>query len=121
MGGHCPWHAGESAKRHKIGAAEFVSVGFDYWAGTVAVDAGPPVTGNVLDDGQHAALEQPLASRAAEPRDAHRLGADALPITGSAPGTGTSSTGRQSTVIPSRARSSAIRRAVSRAASPAAG
>ena len=41
----------------------------------MAVDPGAAVTGDMLDDGQHAALEQPLADRSAEPRDAPRLGA----------------------------------------------
>ncbi len=38
-------------------------------AGVMAVDAGAAVAGNVLDDRQHAAGEQPLAHRPAETRD----------------------------------------------------
>ncbi len=40
----------------------------------MAVDPGPPMSGNVLDDREHAALEQPLAHRSGKPRDATRLG-----------------------------------------------
>ena len=40
----------------------------------MAIDPGPPVPGNVLDDREHAALEQPLADRSGKLRDAARLG-----------------------------------------------
>ena len=40
----------------------------------MAVDPGAAMAGNVLDDRQHAALEQPLAHRSGKLRDATRLG-----------------------------------------------
>ena len=39
----------------------------------VAIEEGTAVAGNMLDDGQHSTLEQPLANRSAEAGDTARL------------------------------------------------
>ena len=86
----------------------------------MAVGAGPAVAGNVLDDRQHAAVEQAGAGR---PRQrATRAGSRPKarsPMTSWPCGWRTSSTGAQSTSMPSRRSSAAISRALSQLASRA--
>ena len=47
--------------------------GIDNWASIMAIDAGPTMTGNVLEDRQHAAVEQRLADHPSEAADAARI------------------------------------------------
>jgi len=61
-------------KRRKIGARQFVDLGLYHRTRVMAVDPSTPMAGDVLDDRQYAALEQPLANRSGKFRDASRLG-----------------------------------------------
>ncbi len=73
--------------------------------------------GNVLDDGQDGAGEEPVADRAAQRRDAlGRAEKARAPITACVRASATSSTGAQSTVIPTSRKSWAMSRAASHAA-----
>ena len=113
MRGHRPGHAGQRAKRREIAVRSTAGSVVDPRQRDVAVDPRAAVSRDVLDDRQHAAVQQPLADRAAErarrgparcPRRGRRSPDRRRAPAGRAPA-------RQSTVMPSSARSSAISRA----------
>ena len=58
---------------------QLVMPGLDQRARIVTVDAGPPVAGYVLDDGQYRTLEQPLTHGSAEARGTVAAAASAGP------------------------------------------
>ena len=107
----------------EIGGFERRAVGVHHRQPLVAVGGGAAVAGDVLEHRQHAAVQQPLGDGRGDaprpcPASRHRRGRRS-PRRRRA--TGTSASGRQSTLMPSGRRSAAISRAPSRAAaSPAA-
>ena len=102
-------------------AFELIALGVDDGQLEMAVGARPAMAGHVLDDGRDAAGEQAFGDRPAHRRDALRPmeRRRALPMAACVPGSATSSTGAQSTVIPTSPRSRAMRRATRRAAASA--
>jgi len=76
MRGHRPRHRRQRAEWRKVTVRQHRAVGFDPWAGMVAVDPGAAMPGDMLDDRQHTAAQEPLAEGAAEARHPRRRGAE---------------------------------------------
>ena len=105
--------------RHEIAASAAPPPRPDHRQLEMAVDHRAAMTRQMLDHRRYAAGQQPLGkgSRPARPRGAGSAEKERLPMASVMPGVATSSTGAQSTSIPTSRRSCAISRPSSRAAS----
>ena len=75
MSGHAERQIGVGAERNEVLRLQLGARGVDDGKLEMAVGPRPAVSGNMFDDRQHAAVEQPLRRRAAEPRDLGRRAA----------------------------------------------
>ena len=110
--GHRERHVGEDAEGREIVRSSSSRDASTTGSVEMAVGAGPAMAGHVLDHRQHAAGQQPLGRGPAEDRDL--AGSGRRRGRRSRRGRrrpGTSSTGRQSTLMPTARRSCAISRA----------
>ena len=69
MGRHRERHVGQCAKRGKIMGGERLARRADARQFQMAVGSGTAMAGNMLDDGKHAAGDEPLRGRPAADRD----------------------------------------------------